>query len=255
MGVCVCAHEFNEFILMFQGDSVDSGAVKGLHNIENGETNYRLKHQRLISNEILIPALNTNFDHQSSEENQKRCEHSTVPIKISSKDSQPQSHNGNIKHTNESICNSNTHNGNGVGNGVHAIIDIVSPTHTNNDHTNVTTKSTLPYTTTSNIQHKNINDTNNDVDVNSNASGTEESNRKQQKLSNKIVLVLRRSKPIALVLINCLLAILIAISLCISMGLDYTVPAIVVGLIAVVASSGLWYWLYIAAVTAPRDIR
>lgn len=80
-------------------------------------------------------------------------------------------------------------------------------------------------------------------------------NRKQQKLSNKIVVLLRRSKPIALVVINSVLAVLIATSLCISMGMDYTIPAIVVGLIAVVASSGLWYWLYIAAVTAPRDIR
>lgn len=81
-----------------------------------------------------------------------------------------------------------------------------------------------------------------------------ESNSKQ-KLSNKAVSLLRRSTPIGVVVISCILAISIAISVCTMMGWDYTVPAIVCGVVAILASSGLWYWLYIAALTAPRDIR
>lgn len=247
-----------------------------------------------ISNEISIPSsyeVNANQNQRNlSEETSERNEQSAIEIPISTEDddSQPQAHNCNINYTNESsICNgtstsnsnnyNNAHTGNNIG---HAIIDVVNTTHTSNDHAKVIIKAPeqLPYknptTTTTppspaaaviqsspsphNNIHK-INNTtteygNNDVDVNSNASGpVEESNRKH-KLSNLVVL-LHRSKPIALVVINSVLAVLIATSLCISMGLDYTVPAIVVGLIAVVASSGLWYWLYIAAITAPRDIR
>lgn len=81
-----------------------------------------------------------------------------------------------------------------------------------------------------------------------------ESNSKQ-KLSNKAVSLLRRSTPIGIVVISCVLAISIAISVCTIMGWDYTVPAIVCGVVAILASSGVWYWLYIAALTAPRDIR
>lgn len=218
------------------------------------------------SNEISIPSseLNVKSVRQSSEENSKRHETNANPIAaISTEDSQLQAYNCNINYTNEStICNSkNTTSANKNpynGNNGHAIIDVVSTTHTSSDHSKATIKSTeqLPHThqPTLNI-HKNTENTNDVVDVNSNSSGPEESNRKQQKLSNKVVVLLRRSKPIALVVINSVLAVLIAISLCISMGMDYTIPALVVGLIAVVASSGLWYWLYIAAVTAPRDIR
>lgn len=255
---------FVYFFSLLQNDSVDSSILKGLHNIENGVPNGQ-EHaayvkQSASENEISIPAyeLNASNEHRQSSEENLRCAHSAIPIPISTDDTQSEAHNCNINYTNESICNSQS-NGNGNvthGNG-HAIIDVVNTTHTSNDRSNVSSKSTeqLPYTTQPpQSQHKNTENTN-DVDVNSSASGPEESNRKQQKLSNKIVVLLRRSKPIALVVINCVLAVLIATSLCISMGLDYTVPAIVVGLIAVVASSGLWYWLYIAAVTAPRDIR
>lgn len=292
---------------------MDSG--KGLHNIENGEPNdddvnqvYVKKpyHPQTptVANEYSIPTFEINgngnatalVNGQSNDVNSlKYSEHSeiSIPNTLKSEDSQPSSLppsstlnncNTTIDHTNESICNAhNAYNGNSNG---HAIIDVVSTTHTNNDHSKVTIKSTaeqqqqhqLPtvtstYTSTVTVtsnstpqqqqpQHKNTENTNDVVDVNSNTSGAgggvvgpEELNRKQQKLSNKIVVVLRRSKPIALVVINCVLAVLIVTSLCISMGMDYTVPAIVVGLIAIVASSGLWYWLYIAAVTAPRDIR
>lgn len=78
---------------------------------------------------------------------------------------------------------------------------------------------------------------------------------KQQKLSSKAVDLLRRSKWLAVVLISCLLAVSVAITICTKMGWDYTIPAILVGVVAIIASSGLWYWLYIAAITAPRDIR
>lgn len=177
---------------------------------------------------------NTHIDCQSSGENSLKREHSVIPI------STDEALNCTIE------ANSyNAHNGNG-----HAIIDVVNTTHTGNDQSKVTVKPSeqLPYTQTAN--HKS---TQNTIDVDVSACGAEESN--QQKLSNKIVVLVRRSKPIALVVINSVLAVLIATLLCISMGFDYTIPAIVVGLIAVVASSGLWHWLYIAAVTAPRDVR
>lgn len=248
--------------------------VKNLQNIENGDDQ---DVKRPLSNEISIPVL----QKQSIESNSLIQKHSTNPI--SAEDSQ--AHNCNINYTNESICNNNTINNNNnnqrntqnsYNNNGHAIIDVVSITHTNNDHnTNVTIKSLpsneqLPYNSNSNstttpttpIHNKHSENTNNVVDDDvvdvvstSGNDNTEESNRKKQKLSNKIVVLLRRSKPIAFVVINSVLAVLIVTSLCISMGMDYTVPAIVVGLIAIVASSGLWYWLYIAAITAPRDIR
>lgn len=75
------------------------------------------------------------------------------------------------------------------------------------------------------------------------------------KLSSKVVNLLRRSKSIGIVVISCVLAVSIAITICTKMGWGYTIPAIVVGAVAIIASSGLWYWLYIAAVTAPRDIK
>lgn len=135
-------------------------------------------------------------------------------------------------------------------NGPAAVIDVVRSTTT--AHTAVDLSSALIVSDEKAAAHK----TNNEYDVNGNAHRTIDSTtHKQQKLSNKIVVLLRRSKPIALVLINSILAVLIAISVCITMGFDYTIPAIVCAVIAIVASSGLWYWIYIAAVTAPRDIR
>lgn len=244
---------------------MDSGQIKDLQNIENGELNVQKK-SRQEQNDISIRALNENTDHRkTNEENSlssNRYEQNKIQIPISTEDSQ----SFNCNTINESICNGNrkTNNLNAYNGNGHAIIDVINTTttHTNNDNTRITIKQ-LPYNSQStNTQTKTLHanhqkntehNTNNDVDVNT--SGPEDTNRKQQKLSNKVVVLLRRSKSIALVVINSLLAVLIATSLCISMGLDYTVPAIVVGLIAVVASSGLWYWLYIAAVTAPRDIR
>lgn len=73
--------------------------------------------------------------------------------------------------------------------------------------------------------------------------------------SNSAVSILRRSKTIGIVVISGILAVSIVISLCTTMGWDYTVPAIVVGVVAIVATSGLWHWIYIAILTAPRDIR
>lgn len=267
-----------------------NGITKGLHNIENGESNDHHDHayvkQQSISNEIPIPSyeLNGHNDRKSAEElnslnttkqangtaKPTTTTTATIPIAIPTEDSQPHTpYNCNINYTNESIGNGlsgqpHAHRDNGL-----AIIDVVNTSHTSNDQCKVatikptaTTQSIqLPYSTQSTTYNNpysktTTENTSTDVDVNnSNASGPEESNRKQQKLSNKIVVLLRRSKPIALVVINSVLAVLIATSLCISMGMDYTIPAVVVGLIAVVASSGLWYWLYIAAVTAPRDIR
>lgn len=178
---------------------------------------------------------------------------------------EPQSYNCNINYTNESNNNNindttihlNQNNKNDL-----AIIDVIKTAHTTTDQCKITTKSTkqpTPHTQT----HLQENRNNVAYDVNGNTAATihpdnhndDTVDRNKQKLSTKIVVLLRRSKPIALVVINSVLAVLIAISVCITMGLDYTIPAIIFGLIAIVASSGLWYWLYIAAVTAPRDVR
>lgn len=240
--------------------------------------------QQSNSNEISIPSYESNSHrnrHSSEELNllyaKPSAEAATTPLAISTEEtSKSQSHtpyNCNINYTNESIGNSASGQANAHSDNDLAVIDVVSTSHTSNDHCKIATiKSTAPnhttetitdqppYSTQSNNNHYSKTPTEHttltDVDVNnSNATSPEESNPKQQKLSNKIVVLLRRSKPIALVVINSVLAVLIATSLCISIGMDYTIPAIVVGLFAVVASSGLWYWLYIAALTAPRDIR
>lgn len=79
--------------------------------------------------------------------------------------------------------------------------------------------------------------------------------KQQQNVSSKIENFVQRSKWFGTILISCLLAVSIAITICIKMGWDYTIPAIIVGIITIIASSGLWYWLYIAAITAPRDIK
>lgn len=232
-----------EFSINFvQDQSADSGAPKNLHSIENGEvTDNKSKHS---------------ID-QVDESSQKN-------------ENQLQNYKCNLKYTNESICNgngNNIHNGhnghsgqnndtthsnqNNNKNGL-AIIDVIKTAYTTSDQCKIATKSL-----STQLPHEPSRENSNNVtyDVNGNTASTTKDERNNQKLSTKIVRLLRRSKPIALVVINSVLAILIAISVCITMGLDYTIPAIVIGLIAIVASSGLWYWLYIAAVTAPRDIR
>lgn len=225
-----------------------------------------------------------NHHQTSDEQNNNNSSSTTAPATVENS-----AYNCNINYTNESICSSptgsrqnNAHNDNSSG---HAIIDVVNTTQAKAAAAVATTngiakqlpspQSAQPkVATTEAHQHNNNNhysksstttsssseNTSDAIDVSEtttlgNSATDIESNRKQQKLSNKIVVLLRRSKPIALVVINSLLAVLIATSLCISMGMDYTIPAIVVGLIAIIASSGLWHWLYIAAVTAPRDIR
>lgn len=222
--------------------SVDSDASKNLQNIENGKLN---------DNE-----LNQSID-QVDEASQ------THEIQL-------QNYKCNLNYTNESICNGNSgqnndtihsnqknnnnnnyNNNNNNKNGL-AIIDVVKSAHTTSDQCKITTKSF-----STQLPHESFKENSNNVayDVNGNTASNIQDERNEQKLSTKIVGLLRRSKPIALVVINSVLAVLIAISVCITMGLDYTIPAIVFGLIAIVASSGLWYWLYIAAITAPRDVR
>lgn len=249
--------------------------MSNLHDLENGklaysETDYLNKQRQSTdyneNNNILMKSNESN-DHQviiGENLSKQQTESNLTAIstqQIPSENLQSQAFSCNIDYTNELIGNNNNNNSttthaNQQNSNGHAIIDVVKTTHTNVDQTKITTKpldeQQLPsYTTQANINKS----ADNDYDLSVNASNIEDSNRKQQKLSNKIVVLLRRSKTIALVLINSILAVLIAISICITMGLDYTVPAIVFGLVAIVASSGLWYWFYIAAVTAPRDIR
>lgn len=242
---------------------------KNLHSIENGEKNHHNDHIRNEHvNSITLQHHNESNNNQIVQEkhknnhinsttttaavNNERNSNQSTEHNPPAAAAQTQPYNLNIEYTNESIRN----NSNGINNntcensnGDRAIIDVINTTHTSNDLKVTTTTSTTTHTNAITAQLPNKNDENTET------ANDEQSNRKKQKLSNKIVVLLRRSKPIALVVINSILAVSIVISVCTTMGWDYTVPAIVFGVAAIVASSGLWYWLYIAAVTAPRDIR
>lgn len=39
------------------------------------------------------------------------------------------------------------------------------------------------------------------------------------------------------------------------MGWEFGLPAVLIALLAVLIASGKWHWFYIAAVTAPRDVK
>lgn len=39
------------------------------------------------------------------------------------------------------------------------------------------------------------------------------------------------------------------------MGWEFGLPAVLIALLAVLIGSGKWRWFYIAAVTAPRDVK
>lgn len=246
----------------FQGDTVDAGLVSNLHDIENGVSIVDPSNKSQTSTNTIDqqPSITKQTD-QANATSQNPCEQ---------KFSEP---NCNLNYANELSDTENTcakqqqqqqqrsqqqqQHSNG---GPAAVIDGVKSAKAATEtaplarHTAVDLTPALLGSGEKAALHAT---TNSEYDVNGNAhhNNTNDTDHKQLKLSNKIVVLLRRSKPIALVLINSVLAVLIAISVCITMGFDYTIPAIVCGLIAIVASSGLWYWLYIAAVTAPRDIR
>lgn len=123
-------------------------------------------------------------------------------------------------------------------------------TDTNNANTTTNTAATLP------IPPPTVVTANTATVIDGCTTVLSTDNETNKKTSNSTaVSFLRRSKTIGIVVISSVLAVSIVILLCTTMGWDYTIPAIVVGAVVIVASSGLWHWIYVAILTAPRDIR